>query len=524
MPRGPNDASIPSFTSPGAPPARKRPAKNNPSPKTSPALPGNRRSDAKGAPKNSPTKPPAKRRHPRGKPSTDRGNTEDTFDAFCANYDFPSGSVRIQDILIPGHRIFPPPSLEDRVALHASLRDNGVQQPIIVDQRGNLIDGFERLLFCAFAGIWCPRVVEHMESDETRYEKMVTYNLGRRNLDRKGKEQVVENYLRVDPTVNGKWLADMLGGTSPAFVTRTREKLVSTGQIPPVSKVRCRDGKMRPARYAIAAHSPREHAMAQKIISDMPEPSHSRTIDTQTARGIAMRQKAKAMWSQEIQAKATRLPPSVRIEHCPFQEMLSRQCVEPESVDLVVTDIPYGKDFLPELNDLTEFIRGVLKPSGAMAIMCGSYYFDHTMRAFTDVFDWYWLFRMTWSSRGHFVPERKLLSRGHPIIVLSKDEKWTPHGQVCDVIHSEAPEKSSHPWQHPVADFARLVKLLSSPNDLICDPCAGSFTTALACLEEGRRLVGCDREERWVHVGRQRVSDWLEAHQLAVHEKTEVES
>ena len=42
-------------------------------------------------------------------------------------------------------------------------------------------------------------------------------------------------------------------------------------------------------------------------------------------------------------------------------------------------------------------------------------------------------------------------------------------------------EKELHDWQQPGAIIEELIKNFSDPGNLICDPCGGGFTTALAC-------------------------------------------
>ncbi len=50
-----------------------------------------------------------------------------------------------------------------------------------------------------------------------------------------------------------------------------------------------------------------------------------------------------------------------------------------------------------------------------------------------------------------------------------------------------------------------LVRDYSRPNDLVCDPCAGGFTTAVACIAEGRRFLGGDIDPKHVDIGVERV-------------------
>ena len=50
--------------------------------------------------------------------------------------------------------------------------------------------------------------------------------------------------------------------------------------------------------------------------------------------------------------------------------------------------------------------------------------------------------------------------------------------------------KQIHPTQKPLSLMRDLLGDFSDPGELVCDPFAGSGTTAVACKELGRRFVG----------------------------------
>lgn len=68
-----------------------------------------------------------------------------------------------------------------------------------------------------------------------------------------------------------------------------------------------------------------------------------------------------------------------------------------------------------------------------------------------------------------------------------------------------------HPRAHdneacfPVKIVEPFVLTLSNPGDIICDPFAGSGTTAQAAIENGRGFVGCDIRESQVRLCRERM-------------------
>jgi hypothetical protein len=68
-------------------------------------------------------------------------------------------------------------------------------------------------------------------------------------------------------------------------------------------------------------------------------------------------------------------------------------------------------------------------------------------------------------------------------------------------------EKTLHPCQFPVALVQRLVRALCPPDGLIVDCFAGSASTGVAALVEGRRFSGCDVNPIYVYIGRERLQE-----------------
>ncbi len=62
-----------------------------------------------------------------------------------------------------------------------------------------------------------------------------------------------------------------------------------------------------------------------------------------------------------------------------------------------------------------------------------------------------------------------------------------------------------HPTQKPTDLIQYLVRTYSNPNDIILDNTAGSFTTAIACIREGRRFIGIEKELSYCEIGKERI-------------------
>ena len=64
---------------------------------------------------------------------------------------------------------------------------------------------------------------------------------------------------------------------------------------------------------------------------------------------------------------------------------------------------------------------------------------------------------------------------------------------------------NGHETHKPVALMEELIRRYTNPGDLVIDPFAGSGTTALACLLQGRRCIAIEREPKFFEIMCQRL-------------------
>lgn len=69
-------------------------------------------------------------------------------------------------------------------------------------------------------------------------------------------------------------------------------------------------------------------------------------------------------------------------------------------------------------------------------------------------------------------------------------------------------KKRLHPTQKPVALLEYLVKTYTNEGETVLDNCMGSGSTAIACLNTGRRFIGIELERRYFDVTCTRIGEW----------------
>lgn len=68
-----------------------------------------------------------------------------------------------------------------------------------------------------------------------------------------------------------------------------------------------------------------------------------------------------------------------------------------------------------------------------------------------------------------------------------------------------------HETQKPVELMQLYINNSSKENDIILDPFAGSFTTAIACIKSNRKFICIEKEEKYFNIGKDRIQKYLES-------------
>ena len=66
-----------------------------------------------------------------------------------------------------------------------------------------------------------------------------------------------------------------------------------------------------------------------------------------------------------------------------------------------------------------------------------------------------------------------------------------------------------HPTQKPVALFEYLIKTYTNDGELVLDNCAGSGTTAIACLRTNRNYILIEQEGKYCDIANKRIAEFI---------------
>lgn len=175
------------------------------------------------------------------------------------------------------------------------------------------------------------------------------------------------------------------------------------------------------------------------------------------------------------------------------------------SVDLILTDPPYGHEFRPLWRDLAREAARVLKPGAFLVAYSGQHGLPEILSALASHLDYFWMGFLL-----HRVSPRReevrIINAGKPLPVFYKPPRRPPTRWFTDVVSGSGPAKNLHPWQEPVAEARHLITTFSQPGGLVLDPFAGTATTLIAACEDGRRAIGFEVNRRTHDVARARLA------------------
>lgn len=179
-------------------------------------------------------------------------------------------------------------------------------------------------------------------------------------------------------------------------------------------------------------------------------------------------------------------------------------------VDVVVTDPPYGVDWD---TDYTRFTTGFQVPRKShpkvngdalpfdpmpwlqfkTVVLFGANCFSNRL----PLGSWYvWDKRFTNGAAFLADGEAAWCNKGHGIYIRSV----TAQGCI-------RPETIDHPTQKPVAIMRWIIRKTTKDADCILDPFAGSGTTGVAAIAEGRRCILIEQDPRYVAICRRRIAE-----------------
>jgi len=222
--------------------------------------------------------------------------------------------------------------------------------------------------------------------------------------------------------------------------------------------------------------------------------------------------------------------------------------IDDKSIDMILCDLPYGTtackwDTVIPFEPLWEHYKRIIKDNGAIVLTASQPFTSALVMSNTKAFRYQWIWDKkipSGMSYARFQPMRQhedvlvfcfgktpynpqMVKRDAPIKGggMSKGETTANHSLIplkktydfknpTTIIQFNKIRKGSvHPTQKPVALFEYLIKTYTNEGELVLDNCAGSGTTAIACLRTNRNYILIEQETKYCDIANNRIAEFI---------------
>lgn len=331
--------------------------------------------------------------------------------------------------------IFPLLEGEEFESLKADIAANGLIEPIWVYQ-GKIIDGRNRYRACVELNLE-PKFREWSGDSPTALVCFVlSLNLHRRHLNSSQRAVLaisVEKYLAKEAKERQRLAAIqtniLLGRGEQEHSDGEQSEQTLVEKIPQPSNV----GKARDhAAKLVGGTNPHYISDAKRIEREAPE------LLEQITRGKLHIPEAKKIIKEETRAKerqklieeGKKKTLTIDFRLGDFEEVFSD--ILDGSIDCIITDPPYPKEFIECWSKLSRFARRVLKPNGFCITYSGQIHLPEVMQRMCENLSYYWTFALMHTGNRQLINGRNLFCGWKPILVFQNgfklivevSEKW----------------------------------------------------------------------------------------------------
>lgn len=403
---------------------------------------------------------------------------------------------------------------EEYRELRASIEREGVREPLVVWPRDGelvLVDGHHRYEIARELGLECPLAEREFSGLEEVLDWVDRNQIARRNLTDAQFAVVIGRIYEREKRQGAR--TDLTCGQN--------DHKSQTGSAATAKKIASEFGVgektvRRAAEFARALDAVRQKApaVAEKILLDqvpdalteLPKlaarPEQLDAVVQKLAAGEAKKVKEalrlvktenreRRLLEREEEAKRLDLPDCRLL----LGDLLEAGKDVPDgSVHAVITDPPYGKDYLDLYDRLGLLAARVLVDGGVCLVMTGQAHLADVILRLSKHLTYVWTLAYYTPGASTQVFGRRVKSNWKPVLYFSKGSPSWEH--VNDVIVSNGRDKRFHEWGQSESGMAQIIERFTVPGQVVLDPFCGAGTTGVAALRLGRRFIGIDTDAR----------------------------
>jgi len=393
--------------------------------------------------------------------------------------------------------------LGDISLLAASIEAIGLLHPVVVDPQGRLIAGERRI--AAF---------EHLGRADIPVTVVKDFTEAWQALQAEGDENTCRLDFSPSEAVASKRAME------PIVKAEAKERKVEAGKIHGRGKPKIGGAKTAQpnpkSRDIVAAQTGRGRttvSQAEKVVEAAEaDPSLLPIVEKMDKTGnvsAAVKEVKKAQKDKAKNATPKNLP-AITERYAVYHSGLAEvgEKVKAGTVDWIITDPPYPKDFLPLYDDLGVFASRVLKPGGSLICMVGQSYLPDILNSLQHHLTYWWMLAyLTPGGQAVQQHQRKVNAFWKPLLWLVRGEhKGDWIGDVCRSKVNDN-DKEHHHWGQSESGMADIIERFTYPGENICDPFCGGGTTGVVAVRMKRLFVGIDSDKEAVQTTLERLAE-----------------
>lgn len=178
--------------------------------------------------------------------------------------------------------------------------------------------------------------------------------------------------------------------------------------------------------------------------------------------------------------------------------------IEPETVDLILTDPVYGR--VDDYELLAEIAASILKPDSALLAFASKQH-THTIRERMGKYlDFVWQLDYIIKAKTTRLWAYNVFMWNTPVVWFAKGKGY-PLKTIPDTyIGNNGAVHGGHKWNKNLGVLRYWINAFTRPGDIVLDPFCGGGSTLVAAKESGRRWLGFEIDPETAVAARERVA------------------
>lgn len=325
------------------------------------------------------------------------------------------------------------------------------------------------------------------------------------------KRALIKQQIKIEPSLSSRTIGKQLG-VSHVTVEKVRKELLASGQLTTVDTL-----PEYLSHPYLKEHPEILEGLDARGLRALKAPG---VLNLMQERGSLSPRSCQAALNRQRKADRRKntsgMVPEVDIRQC---DLLTNTLswIADDSVDLILTDLPYSVDYVELYRALSKLAGRVLKKDGIASLVCMTGYgaLPEIMSALhTDKRLCYnWTLTTIFPRRSSNLGWIGVSSFAKPVIHMTCGTRYK--GEIYSDLITASPANKTRQieWEQPLDVFDELAKRFVQRGDsVVLDPCCGAGTSLLAGLRTGScaKVIGTDIKGECVKISKRRIDEYLE--------------